>query len=158
MLFLYAVEWNLRPLDLAQNFRGVCGGYFQCSRVESLLHVDNFRSGDTTETTRVQAQKLHNFRSDRWISLKVLEEFAEVVFNVVEWNRSSTPTTSGQAIPPTRPGFLQCLPIQQGIISNNQEIIFQDFPFIRVLFPVTKKYFIFKTCPFIRALFLVTRK
>jgi aspartate-semialdehyde dehydrogenase len=30
--------------------------------------------------TRVPVRKGHNFRSDRWISLKILQEFPDVVF------------------------------------------------------------------------------
>jgi len=44
--------------------------------VESLL-------GDAEESspaTRVPLRKGHNFRSDRWISLKILQEFPDPVF------------------------------------------------------------------------------
>jgi hypothetical protein len=33
--------------------------------------------------------------------------------------------------------IFQGLPIRQGIISSNQEIIFKTYPFTRALFPVT---------------------
>jgi len=48
--------------------------------VESLL-------GDTEVSsleTAVRVRKGHNFRSDRWISLKILQEFPDVVFQGVD--------------------------------------------------------------------------
>jgi len=48
--------------------------------VESLL-------GDAEESslaTRVPVRKGHNFCSDRWISLKILQEFPDVVFQGVD--------------------------------------------------------------------------
>ena len=33
-------------------------------------HSNDVRSGNSTNTTRVPAQKVHNYRSDRWIALK----------------------------------------------------------------------------------------
>ena len=38
--------------------------------MESLVDADDVRSGHTTDTIRVPAQKVHNYRSDRWIALK----------------------------------------------------------------------------------------
>jgi len=38
--------------------------------MESLLHADDVRSGRTTDTTTVPAEKVHNFLSDRWIAPK----------------------------------------------------------------------------------------
>ena len=64
-----------RPLDRAQIFRGVSIGYFSCSSVESLLHADDVRSGRTTDSTTVPAEKVYNFWSDRWIAPKFSEEF-----------------------------------------------------------------------------------
>jgi hypothetical protein len=43
---------------------------------ESLLVEEEVLSGKTGIT----AEKGHNFRTDRWIALKVLQQFPEVVF------------------------------------------------------------------------------
>ena len=52
-------------------FSRVSGGCFTWSSVESVCHTDDaVRSVPTTDATRVPDQKLHNYRSDRWISLK----------------------------------------------------------------------------------------
>jgi len=48
--------------------------------VESLLDEAEV----STLETRVQLRKGHNFRSDRWIALKFLQEFPEAVFLVVD--------------------------------------------------------------------------
>ena len=37
--------------------------------VESVVHADDVRSCPTTDTTRVLAQKVYNYRSDRCIAL-----------------------------------------------------------------------------------------
>jgi hypothetical protein len=42
-------------------FRGVSVGYFPWSRVETLLHADDVRSGRTTDATKVPSKKIHNF-------------------------------------------------------------------------------------------------
>ena len=73
--------------------------------MESLLHEDDIRSDETTDTTRVPAHKVHNFRSDCWIVLKFFEEFPKAVFNGVVRNRYSTTTKSGQKLPPNRPDY-----------------------------------------------------
>ena len=52
-------------------FPRVSGGCFTWSSVESVLHDDDVRSGRTTDTIRVPDQKVHNYRSDRWIALKL---------------------------------------------------------------------------------------
>ena len=65
----------IRLLDRAESFRGLSGGCFAWSSMESLLHADDVRFGRTTNTTRVPAQKVYNFLSDRWIAPKYLEEF-----------------------------------------------------------------------------------
>ena len=52
-------------------FPRVFEGCFTWSSVESVLHDDDVRSGRTTDTIRVPDQKVHNYRSDRWISLKL---------------------------------------------------------------------------------------
>ena len=52
-------------------FSRVSGGCFTCSSVESVQYDDDVRSGHTTDTIRVPDQKVHNYRSDRWISLKL---------------------------------------------------------------------------------------
>ena len=52
-------------------FLGVSGGCFTWSSVESVLRSDDVRSGNSNDTTRVPAQKVHNYRSDRWIAIKL---------------------------------------------------------------------------------------
>ena len=52
-------------------FSGVSVGFFTWSSVELMLHGNEVRSGHTTNTTRVPAQKVHSNRSDRWIALKL---------------------------------------------------------------------------------------
>ena len=52
-------------------FPRVSGGCFTWSSVESVLHDKNLRSGRNTDTIRVPDQKAHNYRSDRWIALKL---------------------------------------------------------------------------------------
>ena len=49
----------------------VSEGSFTWSSVESVLHDDDVRSGRNTDTIRVPDQKAHNYRSDRWIALKL---------------------------------------------------------------------------------------
>ena len=60
---------------IAPKFLRVSGGSFPWSSVESLLHVNDVRSGRTTNATTVPAERVHNFWSDCWIELKFLEEF-----------------------------------------------------------------------------------
>jgi hypothetical protein len=48
-------------LYCAQIFKGVSGGSFPWSSVESLLHADDVCSGRTTDANRVPAEKVHNF-------------------------------------------------------------------------------------------------
>jgi len=43
--------------------------------MESLLHADVVHLGRTSDATTMPAEKVHNFSSDRWIALKVLEDF-----------------------------------------------------------------------------------
>ena len=50
-------------------FSGVSIGFFTRSSVESVVHADDIRSGHTSDTTRVPAQKVYNYRSDRWMAL-----------------------------------------------------------------------------------------
>ena len=52
-------------------FPRVFKGCFTCSSVESVLLDDDVRSGRTTDPIRVPDQKVHNYRSDRWIALKL---------------------------------------------------------------------------------------
>ena len=47
-------------------------GYFPWSCVEAVPQSDVVRSGHTTDCARVPGQKVHNYRSDRWIVLKFL--------------------------------------------------------------------------------------
>ena len=51
-------------------FSGVSGGCFTWSSVELVLYSDDIRSGNSNNITRVPAQKVYNYRSDRWIALK----------------------------------------------------------------------------------------
>ena len=51
-------------------FSLVSRGCVKWRSVESVLYADDVRSGQTTDTTRVPAQKVHNYRSDYWITLK----------------------------------------------------------------------------------------
>ena len=39
-----------------------------------VLHSDDVRSGNSTDTTSVPAQKVNKYRSGRWIALKVFSE------------------------------------------------------------------------------------
>ena len=61
-------------------FSRVSGGCFTWSRVESVLYDDDVRSGRTTDTIRVPDQKVHNYRSDRWIALKLFPRVSEGSF------------------------------------------------------------------------------
>ena len=55
-------------------FPRVSGGCFTWSSVESVLHYDDVQSGRTTDPIRVPDQKVHNYRSDRWIALKMFPQ------------------------------------------------------------------------------------
>jgi hypothetical protein len=68
-------KFSIRPLDCAESFKGLSGGCFSWSSIDSLLDADDVRSGRTTDLTAVPAEKVHNFWSERWIALKVLEDF-----------------------------------------------------------------------------------
>ena len=61
-------------------FSRVSGGCFTWSSVESEQHDDDFRSDRTTDTIRVPDQKVHNYRSDRWIALKLFPRVSEGCF------------------------------------------------------------------------------
>ena len=75
--------------------------------MKSVLHADDVLSGHCTDTTRVPAQKVHNYRSDRWITLKCFSGFSRDCFtwssteSVLHYDdipsRNSTDTTSVQA-------------------------------------------------------------
>jgi len=64
------------PLDLPQNLQKFTDTIFLGVDVESLL-VD---ADVSSLETGLRVQKGHNFRSDRWISLKILHEFPDAVF------------------------------------------------------------------------------
>ena len=75
------------PAQKVHNYRSDCwialkcfslvsGGCVTWRRVESVLHAYDVRSGPTTDTTRVTAQKVHNYRFDRWIVVNFFHEFA----------------------------------------------------------------------------------
>ena len=61
-------------------FSGVSVAFFTWSSVYLILHVDEVRSGHTTNTTRVPAQKVHNYRSDRWIALNFFSRVSKCCF------------------------------------------------------------------------------
>ncbi|KAG6758738.1 hypothetical protein POTOM_035195 [Populus tomentosa] len=69
--------------------KGVSGGCFTLSRVDSVPHSDDVQSGRTIDMTRVPAQK----------------EFMEAVSHTVPWNRYYTPTTSCRALSPAPPEY-----------------------------------------------------
>ena len=73
--------------------------------MQSILHANDVRSGDCNDMTRVLHQKVHNYKSDRWIALIFFQEFREAVFHGEALYRFSTRTTSGRAIAPTRPEY-----------------------------------------------------
>ena len=52
-------------------FPRVFEGSFTWSSMESVLDDDDVQSGRITDTIRVPDQKVHNYRSDRWIVLKL---------------------------------------------------------------------------------------
>ena len=62
-----------------KRFSGVSGGCFTWSSVESVHHSDDVRSGNSTDPTRVPAQKAPNYRSERSIALNFFQEFPEAV-------------------------------------------------------------------------------
>ena len=64
-------------------FPRVLGGSFTWSRVESVLNDDDVRSGRNTDTIRVPDQKVHHYRSDRWIALKI---FSRVSGGCFTWS------------------------------------------------------------------------
>ena len=84
-------------------FALVSEGCFTWSSVESVLHNNDVRSGHTTDTIRVADQKVHNYRSDRWIALKF---FSRVSGGCFTWSsvESICPATNiiRRAIQPTR--------------------------------------------------------
>ena len=43
--------------------------------------------GHSTDNTREPGQKVHNYRSDRWIALKFFHEFPEAVIEGIAWNQ-----------------------------------------------------------------------
>ena len=78
----YATDTTRIPAQKVHNYRSdrwialkffslVFGGCFTLRSMDSILHADDVRSGPTTDTTRVPTQKVHNYRSDRWIALNV---------------------------------------------------------------------------------------
>ena len=64
-------------------FSRVSEGCFTRSSVESVLYDDDVRSGRTTDTIQVQDQEVHNYRSDRWIALKI---FSRVSGGCFTWS------------------------------------------------------------------------
>ena len=63
-------------------FSRISGGCFTWSSVESVCHADDaVQSAHTTDPTRVPDQKVHNYRSDRWIVLKLFSRVFGGCFN-----------------------------------------------------------------------------
>ena len=83
-------------------FPRVSVGCFTLSIVESVLHDDDVRSGRTTDTIQVPDLKVHNYRSDSWIALKLFPRVFGTVLYGVAWNRYYTTTMSGRAVTTTR--------------------------------------------------------
>ena len=74
------------------------------SSSESILHCDDVRSANSTDQTRVPTQKVHDYRSDRWIVLKV---FSGVSGCCLTWSSAdsvlhSDDVRSGNSTDPTR--------------------------------------------------------
>ena len=70
--------------------------------MESVLYNDDVRSGRTTDTIRVPDQKVHNYRSDRWIALKL---FPRVSGGSFTWSSVESVLHDDDvrsAVPPTR--------------------------------------------------------
>ena len=61
-------------------FSRVSGGCFTWNSMESVLYAYDIRSRQTADMTRVPAQKVHNYRSDRWITLKFFSGFSRDCF------------------------------------------------------------------------------
>ena len=59
-----------------KKFSSVSKGCFTWSSVQSVLHSDDVRSGNSLNTTIVPAQKVYNYRSDRSIALKNFTGFS----------------------------------------------------------------------------------
>jgi hypothetical protein len=71
--------------------------------MQSLLHNNDVRSGRTTDATKVPAEKVYNFCSDRLIAPKFLDEFQLAVLFGVAWKPYSSAMMSVWVVPPTRP-------------------------------------------------------
>ena len=67
-------------MNLSKVFSRVSGGCFTWSSVKSVLQNDDVRSGHITDPTRLKDQKVHNYRSDRWIALKLFSRVSEGCF------------------------------------------------------------------------------
>ena len=52
--------------------------------------------GHSTDIAREPGQKVHNYRSDRWITIKFFHEFSDAVLYGVAWNRYDIATASGR--------------------------------------------------------------
>ena len=75
------VHNNRSDRCIALNFFSlVFVGCFTWRSVESVLHADDIRSCPTTDTTRVPTQKVHKYRSDRWITLKFVSRVSRGCF------------------------------------------------------------------------------
>ena len=85
-------------------FSEVYGGCLSWSSTDSVLHSDDIRSGNSTDQTRVLAQKVHKYKSDRWIALKF---FSGVSGGCLTWSSAdsvlhSDDIRSGNSTDPTR--------------------------------------------------------
>jgi hypothetical protein len=67
-----------------------------------VLDGTNILLGQTTNHTRLPAQKVHNSKSDCWIKLEFLQEFPKDIFPSVNNISLLDAATSRSAKPPTR--------------------------------------------------------
>ena len=52
--------------------------------------------GHSTDSDRESGQKVHNYRSDRWIALKCFSQVSGCCFDGGVWNRYDSPTASSR--------------------------------------------------------------
>ena len=100
-------------------FPRVSGGCFTWSSVEWVLHNDDFRSGRNTDTIRVPDQKVHNYRSDRWIALKLFPRVSGGCFtwSCVESVLHDDDVQSGRTTDPIRVRIKRSLTIDPTVGS-----------------------------------------
>ena len=85
-------------------FSEVSRGCLTWSSLDSILLSDDVRSGNSTDPTRLPAQKVHKYRSDRWIALKSFSGVSKGCFtwSIAESVLHSVEVRSGNSIDPTR--------------------------------------------------------